>query len=58
MSDGFDDGEIPDDLEEEIRDQVQDEVDDRLGEDYPETQQGGLGCLLVIALPALAMWLW
>lgn len=62
MSEEFDDngeGEIPDDLTDDIEERIREEVDDRIGDLYDSgrPQPGGSGCLLILALPALALWM-
>ncbi|MCX6921399.1 MAG: hypothetical protein NTX20_08790 [Verrucomicrobia bacterium] len=56
MSNDFDgdsgDNEIPDDIEEKI----QQEVDDRIGDIYEDSRPRSGGCLMILALPALALW--
>jgi hypothetical protein len=67
MSDDFDgddfdndngEGYIPDDLTDDIQEQIDQAVEDRMGEVYPERESPrSSGCLLILALPALAAWL-
>ncbi len=66
MSDDFDggdfdddngEGHVPDDLQDDIDEKVQQEIDDRMPEIYTDgPQPRGSGCLLILALPALALW--
>ncbi|MEY4307662.1 MAG: hypothetical protein RJA95_1030 [Verrucomicrobiota bacterium] len=66
MSDDFDggdfdndngEGDIPEDLEADIEERVQQEVDERVGDLYADSQPSrSSGCLLILALPALALW--
>lgn len=61
MSDDFDgdngEGDIPDDLQDDIDEKIQQEVDDRMADIYTDRQQPrSSGCLLILALPALALW--
>ena len=65
MSDDFDgdsedneygDGGIPPDMEADIEERVQREVDDRVGDFYEDSRPRSGGCLLILALPALAAW--
>lgn len=64
MSDDFDgddfdngEGDIPDDLTDDIQEQIDQAVEDRMGEVYPERESPrSSGCLLILALPALALW--
>ncbi len=55
---------MDDDPQDDFEDRVQDEVGDYLGDvrpeldpDAPRHQSGGRGCLLILALPLLALWL-
>ncbi len=61
MSDDFDDGndgDIPDDLTNDVREQIQEEIDDRMGDIYSDEQRPrSSGCLLILALPILSLWL-
>jgi len=59
MSDDFDDSgesEIPDDMTDDIQDQIDQAVDDRIGDLYEDSRPRSSGCLLILALPALALW--
>ena len=60
MSDDFDgesgESEIPDDLDERIQEEVDDYVGDVHPELDPENRPQSSGCLLILALPALAAW--
>ena len=70
MSDDFDgdsgdnsdneygEGGIPPDLEADIEDKIQREVDDRVADIYADSRPRSGGCLLILALPALCLWLW
>lgn len=68
MSDDYDDenfgsddeygeGGIPADLEADIEERVQREVDERAGALYDDSRPRSGGCLLILALPALSLWL-
>ena len=60
MSDDFDgdsgDNEIPDDMTDDIEEKIQQEVDDRMGDIYEDSRPRSGGCLMILALPALALW--
>jgi len=60
MNDDFDgdteDNEIPDDMTDDVDERIQQEVDDRMGDIYEDSRPRSGGCLLVLALPALALW--
>lgn len=60
MSDDFDgdsgENEIPEDMEDDIEERIQEAVDDRMDEVYEDSQPRSSGCLLILALPALALW--
>ena len=61
MSDDFDgdsgESEIPDDLTDDVDERIQQEVDDRIGDIYEDSRPRSGGCLLILALPALGLWL-
>jgi hypothetical protein len=61
MNDDFDgdteDNEIPDDMTDDVDERIQQEVDDRMGDIYEDSRPRSGGCLLVLALPALALWI-
>jgi hypothetical protein len=68
MSDDFDDqdfssddeygeGGIPADLEADIEERIQREVDDRAHDLYTDSSPRSGGCLLILALPMLGLWL-
>jgi hypothetical protein len=65
MSDDFDgdtedneygEGGIPPDLEADIEEKIQREVDERTSSLYEDSRPRSGGCLLIFALPALALW--
>jgi hypothetical protein len=65
MSDDFDgdsgdneygEGGIPPDVEADIEEKIRQEVDERTGELYEDSRPRSGGCLLILALPALALW--
>jgi hypothetical protein len=69
MSDDFDDdglgmntddeygeGGIPADLEADIEERIRQTADDRAHELYADSRPRSGGCLLILALPALAIW--
>jgi len=67
MSDDFDGGdfdsdsdnhehEIPDDLTDDVQEQIDQAVEDRMGDLYEDSRPRSGGCLLILALPALALW--
>ena len=60
MSDDFDgdsgESEIPDDLTDDMEEKIRQEVDDRIGDIYEDSRPRSGGCLLILALPALALW--
>jgi len=67
MSDDFDGGdfdsdsdnhehEIPDDLTDDVQEQIDQAVEDRMGDLYEDSRPRAGGCLLILALPALAVW--
>ena len=60
MNDDFDgdteDNEIPDDMTDDVDERIQQEVDDRMGDIYEDSRPRSGGCLLVLALPAPALW--
>jgi hypothetical protein len=61
MSDNFDNGgenEVPDDLTDDIQEQIDEAVDDRISDLYDHTPAPrSSGCLFILALPALALWM-
>ena len=68
MSDDFDDqdfssddeygeGGIPADLEADIEERIQREADDRAHDLYTDSSPRPGGCLLILALPVLGLWL-
>jgi hypothetical protein len=68
MSDDFDDqdfssddeygeGGIPADLEADIEERIQREADDRAHDLYTDSSPRSGGCLLILALPVLGLWL-
>ena len=68
MSDDFDgdsgdnsdneygEGGIPADLEADIEEKIQREVDERTSSLYEDSRPRSGGCLMILALPALALW--
>ena len=67
MSDDYDDqgidsddeygeGGIPADLEADIEEKIQREVDERTSSLYEDSRPRSGGCLMILALPALALW--
>jgi hypothetical protein len=54
--DEYGEGGIPPDMEADIEERVQREVDERAGDLYDDSQPRSSGCLLILALPALALW--
>ena len=60
MSDDFDgdteDNEIPDDMTDDVQEQIDQAVEDRMGDLYEDSRPRSGGCLLILALPALAAW--
>ena len=60
MSDDFDgdteDNEIPDDMTDDVQDQIDQAVEDRMGDLYEDSRPRSGGCLMILALPALALW--
>jgi hypothetical protein len=54
--DDYGEGGIPADLEADIEERIQREVDDRISEAYEDSRPRAGGCLLILALPALALW--
>ena len=67
MSDDFDGGdfdsdsdnhehEIPDDLTDDVQERIDQAVEDRMGDLYEDSRPRSGGCLLILALPALALW--
>jgi len=66
MSDNFDgdsddseygEGGIPPDREDDIEERIREEVDERTGDLYEDSRPRSGGCLLIIALPILSIWL-
>jgi hypothetical protein len=65
MSDDFDgdsddneygEGGIPPDMEADIEEKIQREVDERTSSLYEDSRPRSGSCLLILALPALALW--
>ena len=65
MSDDFDgdsedneygEGGIPPDMEADIEEKIQREVDERTSSLYEDSRPRSGGCLMILALPALALW--
>ena len=67
MSDDFDGGdfdtdsdnhehEIPDDLTDDVQERIDQAVEDCMGDLYEDSRPRTGGCLLILALPALALW--
>jgi len=54
--DEYGEGGIPPDMEADIEERVQREVDERAGDLYDDSRPRSGGCLLILALPALALW--
>ena len=61
MSDDFDgdigESDIPEDMDDVAEERVQEAIDDRIDEVYEDARPRSGGCLLILALPALALWL-
>ncbi|TSA35798.1 MAG: hypothetical protein D4R66_01815 [Opitutales bacterium] len=63
MSDDFDgdneygEGGIPPDLEDDLEERIREEMDERTGDLYEDTAPRSGGCLLILALPILSIWL-
>jgi hypothetical protein len=61
MNDDFDgdteDNEIPDDMTDDIQEQIDQAVEDRIGDVYEDARPRSGGCLLILALPVLGLWL-
>lgn len=59
---GFDDeygeGGIPADLEADIEERINRAAEDRAHDLYTDSSPRSGGCLLILALPALCLWLW
>jgi len=55
--DEYGEGGIPPDLEADIEDKIQREVDERTSSLYEDSRPRSGGCLMIFALPALALWL-
>ena len=55
--DEYGEGGIPADLEADIEERVQREVDERAGALYDDSHPRSGGCLLILALPLLSLWL-
>ena len=65
MSDDFDgdsddneygEGGIPPDMEDDIEERIREEVDERTSDLYEDSRPRSGGCLMILALPALALW--
>jgi hypothetical protein len=54
---GSDESEVPDDLTDDVQEQIDQAAEDRAGEFYEESRPRSGGCLLILALPALGLWL-
>jgi hypothetical protein len=54
--DEYGEGGIPPDMEADIEERVRREVDERAGDLYEDSRPRSGGCLLILALPALALW--
>jgi len=66
MSDDFDgdsddseygEGGIPPDREDDIEERIRQEVDESTGDLYEDSRPRAGGCLLILALPILSIWL-
>jgi len=55
--DEYGEGGIPPDLEADIEEKIQREVDERTSSLYEDSRPRSGGCLMIFALPALALWL-
>jgi len=55
--DEYGEGGIPPDMEADIEERVQREVDERAGDLYDDSRPRSGGCLLILALPLLSLWL-
>ncbi len=54
--DEYGEGGIPPDLEADIEEKIQREVDERTSSLYEDSRPRSGGCLMILALPALALW--
>jgi hypothetical protein len=54
--DEYGEGGIPADLEADIEEKIQREVDERTSSLYEDSRPRSGGCLMILALPALALW--
>ncbi|MEY4818888.1 MAG: hypothetical protein RLZZ23_1661 [Verrucomicrobiota bacterium] len=54
--DEYGEGGIPPDLEADIEDKIQREVDERTSSLYEDSRPRSGGCLMILTLPALALW--
>jgi hypothetical protein len=52
----YGEGGIPPDLEDDIEERIREEVDERASDLYEDSRPRSGGCLLILALPALALW--
>jgi hypothetical protein len=52
----YGEGGIPPDMEDDLEERIRDEVDERTGDLYEDSRPRSGGCLLIFALPALALW--
>lgn len=57
QDDEYGEGGIPADLEADIEEKIQREVDERTSSLYEDARPRSGGCLLILALPALSLWL-
>lgn len=55
--DEYGEGGIPPDLEADIEEKIQREVDERTSSLYEDSRPRSGGCLLILALPVLGLWL-
>jgi hypothetical protein len=55
--DEYGEGGIPPDLEADIEEKIQREVDERTSSLYEDSRPRSGGCLMILALPALALWI-
>ena len=52
----YGEGGIPPDMEADIEEKIQREVDERTSSLYEDSRPRSGGCLMILALPALALW--
>lgn len=55
--DDYGEGHIPADIEADIEDRIDREVEDRTADLYDDSRPRSGGCLLILALPVLSLWL-